>query len=365
MNASNVARGCCGLVLGAFALMLAAPAAAGEIACRARGVALANPPPLVTTGLVSGAELLLAGASSGLRRVDLRTGRDLAVVPLRGFGREEPVPMYLASGPDGAAVSGVNHRWYFLDQSFKVTGSLSHFMLDPLGSCLLYDDRIIVYGFAREEKTGTAHAWLFVHFREGGLLPLAEYDPAAPMTRHLGEFHIRQITQGGICRLPDGGWVAVDPLDYTIRVFDSRDRQVTGFQGRNRHFRKPDIAAYPDGEWDPGDRAAYFNWLQAQCQVKKPVALGGDLIGILVGIPSAGGRQRHELDVYRTNGTPVATSVPIAGLDVGRLVVADAEPGRLVVLTQERSWPFGAPARVWEVEISGLAIPRQPTGRQR
>lgn len=317
-------------------------------------MALVKPPPLVTTAVATGDELLLAGGSSGLRRIDIRTGRDVGQVPVRGVGPEERVPMYLASGTAGVAVSGVNHRWYFLDGAARVTGSLPHPMADPLGSCLLLHDRIVVYGFAREEKTGGPHAWLFVHYRNGDIVPLAEYDQAQGVARRLAEFHLRQITQGGVCALPGGGWVAVDPLDYTVRVFDARDRQVMGFAGRNAEFRSPDIAAYPHGAWGPDDRTAYFAWLQAQCQVKRPVALGEDLFAIVVGIPAQGGRQRHELDVYRKDGTTVATSVPIGGLEVGRLVVADSEPGRLVVLTQERSWPFGAPARVWEVDVSGI-----------
>ncbi len=344
-------------VLG-LALLGAASGSAGEVTCRAAGVPLAGPPPLISTAVVRGSELLVAGGSSGLRRVDLASGRDLATISLRGHGPEEPVPMYLASGPGGIAVSGVNHHWYILDPSLNVTKTLSNAMLGPLGSCLLFDDRFVVYGFAREEKTGAGHAWLFVQYRDGGLVPLAEYEPITNMARHLGQFHIRQITQGGVCLMPGGGWVAVDPLDYTVRVFDRRDRQVGGFQSQNPHFKAPDVAAYPDGRWDPGDRTAYFAWLQAQCQVKRPVALGGDLIGVVVGIPIGSGRQRHELDVYRTDGTVVATAVPIPGLEVGRLIVADAEPGRLVVLTQERSWPFSAPATVWQVEVSGLPSPR-------
>lgn len=351
-----------GLAIVASAL----PAVSGAPVCRVRSVALENPPPLVTTAVASGEELLLAGGANGLQRVDLQTGRQLAMVPVRGAGFDEGVPMYLASGTSGVAISGANHRWCFLDASYRIAETLSHAMVDPLGSCLLFDDRIVVYGFAREEKTGGPHAWLFVQYRNGGVLPLAEYDRRAPLKRHLGEFHLRQITQGGVCRRPGGGWVAVDPLDYTVRVFDLRDRQVGGFTGQNRNFRRPDVGAYPDGAWSPGDRSAYFGWLQAQCQVKRPVALSEDIIGIVVGIPMAQGRQRHELDVYHVDGTPLATSVPIPGLEVGRLVVVDAEPGRLVLVTQERSWPFGAPARVWEVDVSGLDAPTATrAGRQK
>jgi len=335
-------------------LLLPSPVMSGELAFRVRGVELTNPPPLISTAVVKGSEMLLAGGSSGLRRIDMKDGRDLAQVSLEVSGAAEPTPMYLASGPGGVAVSGVNQRWYFLDDSYRVTRTLSNRMMGPLGSCLLLGDRIIVYGAARAERTGSGLAWLFVQYQSGAPLPLAEYDQVDDIRVHIGQFHIRQITQGGVARLPKGGWVAVDPLDYSIRVFDQYDRMVRGFEGRSSHFRKPDIAAYPDGRWNPGERTAYYAWLQAQTQVKRPVALGGDLIGVVVGVPSTDGLQRHELDVYRLDGSVVAVGVPIPELEVGRLIVADAEPGRLVVLTQETSWPFGAPTMVWEVEISGL-----------
>jgi len=338
-----------GLALLALAGLCLPTVASAEVTCVARGVALSNPPPLVSTAVVRGSELLLAGGSSGLRRISLTSGDDIAQVPL-----DEPVPLYIASGPRGVAVSGINHRWSFLDESLNTTRELSHLKMDPLGSCLLLDDRIIVYGFARAEMTQTNAAWLFVQRFGGPPLPLAEYEHADQIAVRLARFHVRQITQGGVDDLAGGGWVAVDPLDYTVRVYDEHDRMVRGFAGRNPHFKKPDIAAYPHDRWGPEDRRPYFAWLQAQTQVKRPVALGRNLIGIVVGIPSNDQQQRHELDVYRVDGSIVAVGVPIPGLDARRLIVADAEPGRLVALTQATSWPFGAQATVWEIEITGL-----------
>ena len=229
-------------------------------------------------------------------------------------------------------------------------------MAGPLGNTLRFNDRMIVYGFAREEKTLTNHAWLFVHRAGEPPIPLAEYAPVVDIARHLGEFHVRQLTQGGLCRLENGGWVAVDPLDYTVRIFDASDRQVGAFNGINSAFRKPDITAYPHNNWGPGDRSSYFAWLEAQCQVKRPVSLGADLIGVVVGIPDPRGGQHVVLDVYRLDGTAIANAAPIPGIRAPRIVVADADAGRLVLLSQDRNWPFGAPATLWEVTVANLPL---------
>jgi hypothetical protein len=300
-------------------------------------------------------ELILPDSQRGLRRIDLQTGKDIEVVAVESAGFSEPAPMYLAAGPGGLAVSGVRHRWHRLDSSLDSLGSHLHAMADPLGSCIAFNDRFIVYGFAREEKTRTGHAWLFVHREGESPLPLAEYAPTEDPLQLLGEFHVRQITQGGVCRIEAGGWVAVDPLSYSIRVFDQYDRLVKAFHGSSSAFRRPDVDGYPHGRWDPTDRSAYFAWLEAQCQVKRPVDLGNGMIGVVLSIPDRGGH-RLMLDVYRLDGTKVAVAVPIPRVKAPRVIVADAEAGRLVLLSQRQSWPFAAQVSVWEVEVEGLPV---------
>jgi len=60
--------------------------------------------------------------------------------------------------------------------------------------------------------------------------------------------------------------------------------------------------------------------------------------------------QRHELDIYRTSGEPVAVGLPIDGVQSGRLIIADAGAGRLVLVGQQ-SWEPSATTTVWQVEV--------------
>ena len=63
--------------------------------------------------------------------------------------------------------------------------------------------------------------------------------------------------------------------------------------------------------------------------------------------------QRHELDIYRTSGEPVAVGLPIPGVRSGRLIIADAGAGRLVLVGQQ-TWEPSAPTTVWQVEVPDL-----------
>ena len=65
-------------------------------------------------------------------------------------------------------------------------------------------------------------------------------------------------------------------------------------------------------------------------------------------------KQRHELDVYRLDGSPVATGIALPGITSGRSVVADAGPGRLVVVGQA-TWEPGSKTTAWKVTLEGLA----------
>ena len=95
---------------------------------------------------------------------------------------------------------------------------------------------------------------------------------------------------------------------------------------------------------------AYSRWQLAQPLVKRPVPLGNDLLAFVVGLPDGPLLQRHELDIYKTNGEPVAVGLPIDGVRAGRLIIADAGAGRLVLVGQQ-TWEPSATTTVWQVEV--------------
>ena len=55
-------------------------------------------------------------------------------------------------------------------------------------------------------------------------------------------------------------------------------------------------------------------------------------------------------DIYTIGGDPVAVGLPIEGVRAGRLIIADAGAGRLVLVGQQ-SWEPSAPTTVWQVEV--------------
>jgi hypothetical protein len=87
--------------------------------------------------------------------------------------------------------------------------------------------------------------------------------------------------------------------------------------------------------------------------VKRPVVIGEDLLAIVVGLPDGPLRQRHELDLYRLSGEPIAVGLPIPGVEAGRLVTADADNDRLVLVGQ-KTWEPSAPTTVWSVEVPAV-----------
>ena len=77
----------------------------------------------------------------------------------------------------------------------------------------------------------------------------------------------------------------------------------------------------------------------------------------MVGLPDGPLRQKHELDLYRLSGEPLAVGLPIPGVVSGRLITADTDDGRLVLVGQE-TWEPSARTIVWEVEVPKVEIQR-------
>ncbi len=83
------------------------------------------------------------------------------------------------------------------------------------------------------------------------------------------------------------------------------------------------------------------------------MVLGNDLLAFVVGLPDGTLKQRHELDIYRLSGEPVAIGLPIPGVTAGRLVTADADNHRIVLVGQE-TWEPSAATTVWQVEVPNV-----------
>jgi hypothetical protein len=170
-----------------------------------------------------------------------------------------------------------------------------------------------------------------------------------PVLETVKRIHFQGITTGGLAELPDGGWAFVDPRSYSVFVFDKNDRLTKAWRGTNPRFRAPNWGASPEVHDDSG-RQRYSQWQLAQPLVKRPVPLGDDLLAFVSGLPDGPLLQRHELDIYRTNGDPIAVGLPIDGVRAGRLIIADAGAGRLVLVGQQ-TWEPSAMTTVWQVEV--------------
>ena len=173
-----------------------------------------------------------------------------------------------------------------------------------------------------------------------------------PVPEIVKRIHFQGVVTGGLAALPDGGWIFVDPRNYSVYAFDNRDRLKKAWRGANPSFRGANWEASPEVHDDSG-RQGYSRWQLSQPLVKRPVVLGEDLLAFVVGLPDGSLRQRHELDLYRMSGEPVALGLEIPGVQAGRLVTADADVGRIVLVGQE-TWEPSAKTIVWQVEVPNV-----------
>jgi len=325
---------------------------ASSIRCVADEVVLAEPAQMINNAVVQGSKLYLPDWAAGLRVVDIETGKDVERIKvLSPRATEERAPLYVASGDGGFAVSGQKKAWFLFDRTWTPTKAFLSPKADPTGYAILFPDRFVVYGFAASEVTGGDEAWLYVQYIEDGrVVPLMIYQPGVTYEERMRIFQFRAVLSGGVAALPDGGWVAVDPVSYRVFVFDSTDRLIRTFLGTNPRFHPPNLEGFPEN-WAAQGREAVFRWWLAQPLVKKPVVLDDNRIGVVVGINDGERVQRHELDIYNLDGTAVAVGLEIEGVRAGRVVVAGSEPGRLVLVGQDHNWPPGAKTSVWEVDI--------------
>jgi hypothetical protein len=348
-HALNVAVAGAGVAL-LSAGVLASPAEKAETFCKARAISLENPAYMVVDAVVRGDRLLLPDFTKGLREVDLRTGKDLrSVLPMGTQRGEVTGPQHLGCGSGRCVVFGDRYFWVYYDSSFRFLHEYPGHKSAASGQPLVFPDRMVIYGIARADVSGGGTPYLFLQYDDGEIVPLQEYPASMPVPETVKRIHFQGITTGGLTALPDGGWAFVDPRNYAVFVFDNNDRLTRAWRGTNPRFRAPNWGASPEVHDDSG-RQAYSRWQLAQPLVKRPVPLGNDLLAFVVGLPDGPLLQRHELDIYKMTGEPVVVGLPIEGVRAGRLIIADAGAGRLVLVGQE-TWEPSAPTTVWQVDV--------------
>ncbi|MCU0304499.1 MAG: hypothetical protein MUC56_10630 [Thermoanaerobaculales bacterium] len=330
------------------------PAGPGSsIRCSVEAVTLERPAYMVVNAVVRDNRLLLPDYTSGLREIDLGSGADRrSVLPMGTKRGQVSGPQTLGCGDGRCVVLGDRYFWIYYTEGFELIDEVMADRTGAGGQPLVFADRMVVAGVANPQVTGGGVAFLFVQYDDGSVVPLQEYPATMPVPEIAKRIHFCGPTAGGVERLAGGGWLFVDPRTYGVFVFDRTDRLVRAWRGANPRFVAPNFAAY-EPVHDASGREYHSRWNLAQPQVKRPVALTDDLVGFVIGIPDGELRQRHELDVYRLDGTPVAIGVELPGVAGGRVIVADAGPGRLVVVGQS-SWEPGSPTTAWKVTIEGL-----------
>jgi hypothetical protein len=333
------------------AAVLASPADRIAGTCTARALDLEKPAYMVVDAVVRGDRLLLPDYTSGLREVDLRTGKDLrSVLPIGTEKGQVTGPQHLGCGPERCVVFGDRYFWVYFDRSWRFLLEYPGMRSTASGQPLVFSDRMVIYGVAHPDASGGGTPYLFIQYDDGEVVPLQEYPSSMPMPEIVKRIHFQGITSGGLTALPNGGWVFVDPRSYSVFVFDERDRLTKVWRGANPRFRPPNWDAYTPVH-DPSGLKDYSRWELAQSLVKRPVAVGKDVIAVVVGLPDGPLRQKHELDLYTVSG------LPIPGVVSGRLIAADTDDSRLVLVGQE-TWEPSARTIVWEVEVPKLESPR-------
>lgn len=348
-------QGLCGVLL--CARVLATPAETDHGAWRARAVVLETPAYMVVDAVVRGDRLFLPDYTKGLREVDLRTGKDLrSVLPMGTEKGQVTGPQHLGCGPERCMVFGDRYFWIYYDTSWRFLLEYPGMRSTASGQPLVFTDRAIIYGVARPDASMGGTPYLFIQYDDGEIVPLQEYPASMPMPETIKRIHFQGITSGGLAALPDGGWVFVDPRSYSVFVFDEHDRLKKVWRGTNPRFRAPNWDAYTPVH-DPSGLQDYSRWELAQALVKRPVVLGDDLVAFVVGLPDGPLRQRHELDLYRLTGEPVTIGISLPDVVAGRLIAADADNNRLVLVGQE-TWEPSSKTIVWQVDLSNAEVPR-------
>jgi hypothetical protein len=256
----------------------------------------------------------------------------------------------------------MERRWLILDGEMKQRGSTDGLFATPVHPPVVLGDRAVVYGFARAEVTGTGDAYLYELTAEGECVPILEFSPTADHDRLGLEFQWDGKLAGGLGRSPDGSFAFLDPRSYKIYLFDKSVRMTKVIQGAHPRWRPPNWSGAELKPANPSVQGDWWRWALSQIAPKAPVFLDERHIAVLVGIPKAGGSgQSLELDIYRTDGTTVATAIPIPDIHAaGRLFVAqrsDPQPGDDIVIIFEPDLPpylesKRRPSELWSITVT-------------
>jgi len=328
---------------GAIALAGAAPSPSPNPTVTVHRVALQRPANMIAAAVVRSTVLTLPDGADGLRRIDMATGRDLPSPDLGTLGFS---PVAMGVGTDRslwlAGGSSASALWSPRDGLvFHVRG------VRPQGNLVVVPGRAVAVGWASARACGI-EAELFELGTDGTCTPLVAWPQSADVGYRRLVFS--WITAGGLAPTPDGGFLLLDPVRGIVLRYDRRSRLSGSWPLANPEWHPPDLDAIPQ-EADATNRGPFFRWYRAQAVASRPAVLEDGTVAVVVGTPAPGGRVEWTLDLYRMDGTPRALGLALPGIGEHRVIVADADGGRLVLVAQAQDWPMGSPTSVVEVEL--------------
>jgi len=335
------------LMLAAAGAAVPAPAVSPVGGCRlaVHRTALERPAAMVSCGVVRGEVLFVPDSFNGLRRIDLRTGKDLPF----------PEVSSLPFSPQGLGVSGRNTFWIAGSGNRLARWSPDGGVvwrekgLAALGVVVPLAGRAVAVGWVSAARCGE-QAELFEIGGDGSCTPLLPW----PEDHEEGirRFSFSWTSAGGLARTPGGGFLLLDPVRGVVIRYDTRSRPAGSWRLANPRWRPPDLDAMPM-QVDAVNRESFFRWFHAQAVASRPAVLADGTVAVVLSLPGPDGTIVRQVDLYGLDGEPKAIGVPLPAVPERRVIVTDADGGRLVLLTQERDWPPGSPTAIVTVEVTG------------
>ncbi len=307
-------------------------------------MALERPVAMLSGAVVRGGVVWIPDWPEGLRRVDLATGHDLEPPRLGDPGFS---PVALGVGQDGSVwLSGGSEHAALWRRGAGVAWRRRG--MRAKGIVVALRGRAVAWGWASTAACGV-EAELFEIGLDGSCTPLV------PFPEDVGANHGRDvfsgISAGGLAPTPEGGFLLLDPVRGVVVRYDAGSRPVGSWRLRDPAWRPPDLGAIPRNA-DAASRGPFFRWYRAQAVASRPAVLADGTVAVVVGVPGAGGGVVWHLDLYRPDGRPRAIGVALPGVREHRVIVADADGGRLILAAQERDWPMGSPTALLEIQVT-------------
>jgi len=295
----------------------------------------------------------------GIAFVSLKGASSPRVEFLR-FGGKTYNPLRAGFGHATWWVWTQERRWLILDDELGLRTSIDGRFATPVPPPVVLGDRAVVYGTAGPEVTGSGYAYLFELTSDGDCVPILEFSSSVDLPQLVRETQWIGVA-GGLGRSPTGSFAFTDPRSFKIFVFDHNATLQRVFEGANRRWHPPNWSTAVLESDDPSGED-WWRWALAQVSPRAPVFLDENHIAVLVGYPTPGRLgQSLELDVYRSDGTAVASGVPVPGIEgVSRFHVVQRtspEPGDDIVIWLDREFPpplvsRSRPPEVWSITVS-------------